>query len=76
MEDADAGEGVIRTHARPVRHLKEKIRTSCANGHSHNLRTLSTSIAPRARPGGEAAELTEHTQWTKDADLHTLATEH
>lgn len=36
----------------------------------HNLRTLSTSIAL------EAAELMEHTQWTKDADLPTLATEH
>ncbi|MBV6404801.1 MAG: nucleotide pyrophosphohydrolase [Flavobacteriales bacterium] len=29
----------------------------------HNLRTLSTSIAL------EAAELMEHTQWAKDADL-------
>lgn len=36
----------------------------------HNLRTLSTSIAL------EAAELMEHTQWAKDADLPTLATEH
>lgn len=33
------------------------------------LRTLSTSIAL------EAAELMEHTQWAKDADLPTLATE-
>ena len=36
----------------------------------HNLRTLSTSIAL------EAAELMEHTQWAKDAELPTLATEH
>ena len=33
----------------------------------HNLRTLSTSIAM------EAAELMEHTQWAKDADLPALA---
>lgn len=36
----------------------------------HNLRTLSTSIAL------EAAELMEHTQWAKDADLPALATAH
>ncbi len=36
----------------------------------HNLRSLSTSIAL------EAAELMEHTQWAKDADLPALATEH
>lgn len=36
----------------------------------HNLRTLSTSIAL------EAAELMEHTQWAKDADLPSLAAEH
>lgn len=36
----------------------------------HNLRTLSTSIAL------EAAELMEHTQWAKDADLPTLAQQH
>lgn len=36
----------------------------------HNLRTLSTSIAL------EAAELMEHTQWAKDAELPALATEH
>jgi len=36
----------------------------------HSLRTLSTSIAL------EAAELMEHTQWAKDADLPALATEH
>ena len=36
----------------------------------HNLRTLSTSIAL------EAAELMEHTQWTKDADLPVLAAQH
>jgi len=35
----------------------------------HNLRTLSTSIAL------EAAELMEHTQWAKDADLPALAIE-
>lgn len=34
------------------------------------LLTLSTSIAL------EVAELMEHTQWAKDADLPTLATEH
>lgn len=36
----------------------------------HNLRTLSTSIAL------EAAELMEHTQWAKDAELPTLAQQH
>lgn len=36
----------------------------------HNLRTLSTSIAL------EAAELMEHTQWAKDADLPVLAEQH
>jgi NTP pyrophosphatase (non-canonical NTP hydrolase) len=36
----------------------------------HNLRTLSTSIAL------EAAELMEHTQWAKDADLPELAAQH
>ncbi len=36
----------------------------------HNLRTLSTSIAL------EAAELMEHTQWAKDAELPALAQQH
>ncbi len=36
----------------------------------HNLRTLSTSIAL------ETAELMEHTQWAKDADLPALAEQH
>ena len=36
----------------------------------HNLRTLSTSIAL------ESAELLEHTQWAKDAELSDIAREH
>lgn len=54
--------------------LSEELRQRLLNFRSerdwsqfHNLRTLSTSIVL------EAAELAEHTQWVRDADLDEVA---